>query len=730
MKFAVEDSDVVINLWPLTAVATNLAGVVEGGRYKYRVDGLPSRIVSIEPSELFDLDPDDSASGRFQPRECVGDLAVELQLEFGSPLRASFEVLPVKLTYETEYLAMLEQLADQAAEALLQGYSPSSLSAHPDPTATGELHYRALAFLAARFRQPTFLAAIEMIRQSPHRGWRIDTERQPTGRGLPTGSAAARTLAQSGPRTACPSHLTHLPTGGLLPRMTTRQQTVITYDTVPNRFVRHAFARWQGLALEVLQSLRLLSDTRTGPQRRGRKEAAWMVDFCDQALFRPPLRDAGPLLAFPHGNQVLLRTPGYREILRVYALAEASIALHAILPDDPFSATQKNVARLYEYWCFVALAGCISDIAGKRPEGLLFETNATGMSLVLKQGEPSRLSWEITIDERVLLLDLWFNKNFSKSADPSREGSSWARALRPDASLRIRPQSGRPWGTADPELDVWVHFDAKYRVENITVDADDDKPDENPTTGAKRDDLLKMHAYRDAIRRSAGAYVLYPGSGEPTFRTEFHELLPGLGAFPLRPGLNGIVEGSDSLKQFLQDVSHHVANQASAMERTQYWVTQYNRRSGRRVAPADFLKRPPADTPVLIGFADDDQVNWIIERRRYNILADPRQGAITIDDLMISSQIIVIWLNQVSNAAPTLFGIFERTGPWQVAAAQNMYRSGYPVRDPTARYFIAPINPVPAVVENLISPSALERLCGRPPTGPVSTTWEELVRPG
>ena len=28
----------------------------------------------------------------------------------------------------------------------------------------------------------------------------------------------------------------------------------------------------------------------------------------------------------------------------------------------------------------------------------------------------------------------------------------------------------------------------------------------------KRADLLKMHAYRDAIRRSAGAYVLYPGS--------------------------------------------------------------------------------------------------------------------------------------------------------------------------------------------------------------------------
>ena len=83
-------------------------------------------------------------------------------------------------------------------------------------------------------------------------------------------------------------------------------------------------------------------------------------------------------------------------------------------------------------------------------------------------------------------------------------------------------------------------FDAKYKVDNLaklfgknTENLDEEKAEQRAGK-YKRVDLLKMHAYRDAIRRSAGAYVLYPGTDEKNFKG-FHELLPGLGAFPLRP---------------------------------------------------------------------------------------------------------------------------------------------------------------------------------------------------
>ena len=69
---------------------------------------------------------------------------------------------------------------------------------------------------------------------------------------------------------------------------------------------------------------------------------------------------------------------------------------------------------------------------------------------------------------------------------------------------------------------VHIHFDAKYRVDRVSEllgDTSDDDVFENGAemrnenrSAAKYSDLLKMHTYRDAIRRTAGAYVLYPGN--------------------------------------------------------------------------------------------------------------------------------------------------------------------------------------------------------------------------
>ena len=43
-----------------------------------------------------------------------------------------------------------------------------------------------------------------------------------------------------------------------------------------------------------------------------------------------------------------------------------------------------------------------------------------------------------------------------------------------------------------------------------------------------------MHAYKDAIRRTGGAYILYPGTENQVIHG-FHEIIPGLGAFAISP---------------------------------------------------------------------------------------------------------------------------------------------------------------------------------------------------
>ena len=86
-----------------------------------------------------------------------------------------------------------------------------------------------------------------------------------------------------------------------------------------------------------------------------------------------------------------------------------------------------------------------------------------------------------------------------------------------------------------------------------------------------RADLLKMHAYRDAIRRSEGAYVLYPGEVTSVEKDNkrwkgFHELLPGLGAFAIKPASDGSAKGIEHLGKFLDEVLALLSNGVSFLE--------------------------------------------------------------------------------------------------------------------------------------------------------------------
>ncbi len=78
--------------------------------------------------------------------------------------------------------------------------------------------------------------------------------------------------------------------------------------------------------------------------------------------------------------------------------------------------------------------------------------------------------------------------------------------MRPDATLSVRVL-----GSAQHH---YLHFDAKYRLDLKQTLADEPDEADTGSGGSKREDLLKMHAYRDAIRGSAAAYVLFPGSGD------------------------------------------------------------------------------------------------------------------------------------------------------------------------------------------------------------------------
>lgn len=713
LVFPARSGPALLELWPLGS--TTGERVVEGGAYKYRLN-TPEQLRSLEPSELFEPDPDDGRTGRFFPRNHVGMIDVVATTVDGAAATFSTEVGTSKLDFATHYRAMMSQIADHAAEAILQGFAPASAQVGLSADSTGELAYRALAFVVARLRDEQFQAEVDQIVRRPNRRWTEEHETHPINRGLPANSAAAKQIMSSVRRVRAPEHLAHLPSG-MIPERIDWRYNKVTFDTPPNRFVRHAFERWRGLALDMLATLDSKQQPGAGPRRRGIQEARWLVDRCDELLSTPPLAEAGQLRRFPHGDPVLLRQAGYRDVLRTYAMADASIALDAVMPDDAFAATQRNVATLYEYWCFLALVGCLDRIFGTDSVDALFRASENGLSLVLRQGAAHRLQWQGEVRGRRLRVDLWFNRQFSKADQVGSDASSWAGSMRPDVSLRLRPQSGRPEGAVDPALDVWIHFDAKYRISATDVEITYD-----PAETARRGDVLKMHSYRDAIRRSAGAYVLYPGSGAPNQRREFHEVLPGIGAFPLRPSSDGSAQGAEALQTFLNDVLDHAANQASAAERAQYWLNEHNRRPGRRVRPTELLKLPPADEQVLLGYVRTDQWEWVRRHRRYNLRADQRKGAVRLHDEFLAARLLVLWT--FDGGAPALRGIFEKVGPWQVASSQDLESTGYPIREGAALYLVCEINAASARLDTAIDLARLAELVTD--AAPRGTTWDSI----
>jgi hypothetical protein len=707
--------------------AGDRAVVEEEGTYRFSVVGFAeSDSVDIVPGdELFSFDDSSRKQGRMLPRQHVGRIRVRVR---GRELEghALISVEPKKLEAATEYRQMLDDIAEVATEAVLQGFAPASTVLKYDPERRPQLLYQQFAFLHARL-MGAGERDLALILNRPHRAWVDHEEHHLPGTPMRGGSRNIRALARSGPRVPAPAS-NPLPS---LPARLSISSSEETLDTEPNRFIAFALRRWRELALNVATLLSAQGERATGPISRGLDAANEVMALIDRTLSAPMFRSVGRLGSFPTANQVLQKRAGYRELLRTFVLTElgAQLALDWDL-DDAFAASQRNIATLYEYWAYLQLARSVGRVCDADLSALTMKRSNDGMSIGFPRGNRSRLRWVVIARGRTLIADLYFNREFLVSARPD---SSWTRAMRPDCSLRLRPD-GLGSNIAPDDLAVWLHFDAKYRVEFAAEQFA--QPDEHDGAIAveaeaverlarsKREDLLKMHAYRDAIRRSAGAYVIYPGDEQRIPFMEHHEVLPGLGAFPLRPGAAGAV-GAAALDRFLANVVDHVTDRATQHERSRFWGTVIH-----RVVPARSdkdrrlpeLSVPPSDAPVLCGYLRGrPHRRWVDSSGLYNVRAGDRRGSIAADADILRALDIVLY---GPDLRPSLWA---RAGAWFVQSQDEMRHLGYP--NPRGKvYLCCPVERRDDEPEWLGQLDLGATSLGDPmPGAPFATTWLDLL---
>jgi len=636
----------------------------------------------IKPSKI------NRRSGRILPGIYVGTLSLEI-LDDNSEKKASieFEVRSSKTSYREDYRHMLEYITERCTDLVMQHTSPVTQHFEPDYEADPQTLYQRFAFIKSIIDTPEFQESIQRVLRSPVTAWKIFEEE--------TDIRAVKHIRRSVMRQiASCRRRTDIPAGhSLSSRISTFPEKLVvskkneTADTPENRFVKYALTVFYHFCSNIRH--------RFEDNTRAYKEALHLEEMLESVLGHSLFKEISKPETLPLNSPVLQRKEGYREILRVWLIFDLAARLIWRGGEDVYEAGKRDVAMLYEYWLFFRILELFSEIFKISPDSTdnLLEPTPDGIGLKLKSGRYTPFQGVYDSGSRKLNIVFNYNKTFSGEKSYPSAGS-WTRTMRPDYTLSIWPIGFTESQAEEQELIVHIHFDAKYKVNDLSElfgEAEENLEEEKlgQRRGTyKRADLLKMHAYKDAVRRTGGAYVLYPGT-EPFVKTGFHEIIPGLGAFPIRPSRqnSGVLE----LRQFILDILEHFLNRTSQHERMTFHTFKIHENKSvlkiKEPIPeysGDTRFIPPEEVSVLIGFCKSGvHFEWINKNGMYNARASSDRGSLRLSPEEAGAAYLLLH-GQGQLITGDIWKIIKR-GP-RVFSKAKLLELDYP--DPNQEYYL------------------------------------------
>ncbi|MFO1042927.1 MAG: DUF2357 domain-containing protein [Planctomycetaceae bacterium] len=691
--------------------------LLEGYRYDFELTGNRENL-EVQPSGLVKPNAIRNTLGRIETGIETGLLQITIEdKRTRMPIAiASLEIRSNKIDYRSDYRGMLNHIASQCGELLFDVRATAKMRLLPTAKLESDNLQRRLEFLTATIQSREFFVALHQIMSSPHQTLKRNDEEVPIGRTRRTGRDLSRQIATSSSRTCLPqNHPLKLRIAiNSVPSHVIVAKRVESRDTPENRFVKHVLTSFR----EFLQrATSVFRHSRTEGRRRLQRNLQFLSAKIDEALSHQFFQDVSALTVLPLGSPVLHRKSGYREFLLTWLKFELAAELAWVGGRDVYGAGKRDMAALYEYWVFFQLLRLFRDkfVLDAPAAQSLFESSDGGLNLKLKTNRATRISGRCIRRSRRLRVLYNYNQTFDCSDERTSAGS-WTRRMRPDFTLTFWPEEFTLEEAEAQELAVHLHFDAKYRVETITEifgNADDDPAEEkiDQKRGTyRRGDLLKMHAYRDAIKRSEGAYVIYPGGDRaPTSFQGFHEILPGLGAFAVKPGASGEGIGLSHLSRFIDDAITHVCNRATAREQNSFNRFYVYRESatmsqmdiGRPIPERDSITSirtpPPIEQTVLIGwYENQEHLDWIANSGLYNFRAGHRNGSIRLAPEIVQAEYLL--LHTHNHASASGLWRIQKRGPRLFTNAE-LRKRGYP-RESTsdAIYAVFDVSPDPFFV--------------------------------
>lgn len=640
--------------------------------------------------------------GTISPNVFVGTLTVPLLNKVTSEelCRIVLEVQSIKSGYRKDYQDMLELITEKCTDLLMQANSPVTQHFEIDYTKDSQTLYQKFSFIKSVLGTDQFAEAIHRIVTAPVTQWKETSEETDIRNTKRFSYANIKEIQKGGKRTKVPEgHFMRSYSIDTLPERITTVRKTDSVDTPENRFIKYALENF----------LKFCTDINIKAKEFGHgkmeNESNLLIRELESQLHHTVFKDISRPNTLKLNSPVLQRKEGYREVLRVWLMFDLAAKLIWQGGDDVYSGGKKDIATLYEYWLFFKLLDLLQSIFEIEPKDIseLIKETPDGLSLQLKQGKFTAIRGIYHSESRKLNVRFNYNRSFSgKKSYP--DSGSWTTTLRPDYTLSIWPHGILEDEAEKQELIVHVHFDGKYKVANLSdflehnTDKDlNEEKAENRKGIYKNADLLKMHAYKDAIRRTGGAYVLYPG-GIPINQKGFHEIIPGLGAFPIKPSKTD--SGIGELKSFILEMIKHFINRASQREKIAFRTFDIYKdppETGNVVnelLPETYNTNRdliPDDTFVLVGYYNSqEQYDWIKRNRLYNFRMGSGKGSLILDRETVSSKYLLLHTSGDTDSGD-LWKIVSK-GP-RVFSKEDLIRKGYP-KPSQENYLVIQINPV------------------------------------
>lgn len=603
--------------------------------------------------------------GRIAPNIFVGSLQVfVVNTENKQRYPLALEVVATKFnkeedtSYRENYRKMLGDITDKCTDLMMQINTPISQKVAIDYNTDSKTVYQRFCFVKSFLETSDFEEALLRIISNPSTTWGTTNTQIKTTQIKRVNGCVSKQLVNASNRIDV-SNIDYLNALGLhsIPSSIQLQTRIESIDTPENRLIKHVLNVFLNF-IQDCQSIFAINKSFDFAHQEAKNISEKLSSYLAYSFFNE-ISDATTLKL---NSPLLQKRSGYREVLSRWLQFDLASKLIWNGGEDVYSVGKRDIATLYEYWLFFQLYDLVIEkfnLEHYKSQNFshLFEEDEAGLSLKLKSGKELIIKGETDFESRNLSVRFSYNRSFKGGNlyDQEKAGSITT-TLRPDYTLSIWPSSFTESEAEKEEVIVHIHFDAKYKIQNIQeqyTESDFEEElnviDLEERKGTfKNVDVLKMHAYKDAIRRTGGAYILYPGSVEKQFNG-FHEVLPGLGAFTINPSKYNT--GIGGLSLFLDQVIHHLINRTTQRERISNISNTILKEPlldyGKLLKPlSKELEKSKLDilnTYVLVGYVKSkDHLDWCLSHAMYNFRMNDSIGSLELSKEVVEAKYLLL----------------------------------------------------------------------------------------